>query len=269
MDSASFMTLCHEGSDYAGFINNEARREYDQILLSAYEWTSPLRAGYRPTENSTVEDDLENIAEYSDDDLGYVEQHHPLPKSLGGTDKCRRAYQFVTVQLTFQEHFRVHQLLIDFTEGDDRWKMLYALSQMRRGKARKKILTPEQYAIARQANREAGHTAEAREKISAAHRGKTLTPEHRAKMSSSHRGKPKTPAHRAALSAALVGRTYTPGRRAAISVSRLGKPLSPSHRAALSAAQRGKTLSPSHRAAISRGITRYYKPGYVVEAINS
>jgi hypothetical protein len=78
-------SLEHEGSNYPGFIDNEARDEYEAILLSAYERSSPLSSTSRPTEDSTVQEDLENIVEFSDD-FDYVERHHPLPRALVGTD---------------------------------------------------------------------------------------------------------------------------------------------------------------------------------------
>jgi NUMOD3 motif len=192
------MPLCHEGSDYPGFMNNEARREYEQILLRAHERFSPLSSNYRPTANSTVEADLENIAEFADDDR-YTEQHHPLPQSLGGT-KDGRSYRFVTINLTAQEHFRVHQLLPEFTVGEDRRKMQHALACMiMKSDAHKgRIFTSEQYAIARQAAREAGVSPEHRAKLSAANRGKTLSLEHRAAISAYQRGRSLTPEHLAA-----------------------------------------------------------------------
>jgi hypothetical protein len=161
------MRLEHEGSDYIGFGHNDARREYEEILLAAYERSSPLSSSYRATENSTVQKDLENIAEF-DDDVGYVERHHILPVSLGGTKKIG----WVTIKLSAQEHFRCHQLLPEFTVGEDHRKMFHALGCMMMQGGKKRILTPEQYEIVKRANKEAGVSDATRKKISDARRGK-------------------------------------------------------------------------------------------------
>ncbi len=273
------MTPCHEGSDYTGFIDNDARREYEDILLSAYERTSPLSSSYRPTENSTVQEDLENIAEFSDDD-GYVERHHPLPVSLGGTKKRG----WVTVKLSFQAHFRVHQLLIDFTAGEDRRKMHYAF--WRTASKNGERLTAEQYAAAKQALRDAGVSdetraniragavnrkrpppvsAETRAKLSAALRMRILTDETRAKFCAANQrrkasGWTFSPEARKKMSAASQCRKLTPEQCTAQSARQLGvkrgpykssKPCSLSTRAAISASARGRKLTPEQRAALS------------------
>lgn len=52
---------------------------------------------------------------------GYSENHHIIPKSLGGSDDLNNI-----VSLTAREHFICHILLIKFTTGQDRHKMLHA-----------------------------------------------------------------------------------------------------------------------------------------------
>jgi hypothetical protein len=47
------------------------------------------------------------------------EYHHPMPKCLGGVD---------IVILTFKEHYICHWLLTKFTKGQDRHKMIMAMS---------------------------------------------------------------------------------------------------------------------------------------------
>jgi len=57
---------------------------------------------------------------------GYVERHHIIPQSLGGSnDKAN------LVDLTAREHFICHWLLIKMTDGEHRSKMLYALHGMK------------------------------------------------------------------------------------------------------------------------------------------
>lgn len=57
--------------------------------------------------------------------IGYVERHHVLPLSLGGTnDKAN------IVSLSAREHFVCHALLVRMTEGSARYKMVNALLKM-------------------------------------------------------------------------------------------------------------------------------------------
>lgn len=81
----------------------------------------------------------------------------------------------------------------------------------------------------------AKHSAEAKAKMSAAHK----------------RRKPLTAEARANISAAAKGRKFSPETRAKLSAANKGKRLSPEHRAKLSAAHKGKKLSPEHKAKIS------------------
>ena len=57
---------------------------------------------------------------------GYVETHHVVPQSLGGSNNKDNL-----VDLTAREHFICHWLLIKMTEGEERSKMLYALHGMK------------------------------------------------------------------------------------------------------------------------------------------
>lgn len=53
---------------------------------------------------------------------GYTENHHIIPRSLGGNDEPSNL-----VKLTAKEHFICHLLLTKMTTGDHRRKMSYAL----------------------------------------------------------------------------------------------------------------------------------------------
>lgn len=57
--------------------------------------------------------------------LGYVERHHILPRSLGGSNKKENL-----VFLTPKEHFVCHRLLVRMTYGKNRVKMIYAFHKM-------------------------------------------------------------------------------------------------------------------------------------------
>jgi len=52
---------------------------------------------------------------------GYLESHHIIPKSLGGSDAADNK-----VKLTAREHFVTHKLLIKMTRGRNRCKMSFA-----------------------------------------------------------------------------------------------------------------------------------------------
>ena len=53
---------------------------------------------------------------------GYVEKHHIIPKSLGGTNVSSNI-----VKLSAREHFVCHRLLTKMTTGESRHKMLHAV----------------------------------------------------------------------------------------------------------------------------------------------
>lgn len=57
----------------------------------------------------------------------YNEQHHVIPRSLGGTDDKDNL-----VNLTAREHFICHWLLTKLYTGESRAKMIYALNGMKR-----------------------------------------------------------------------------------------------------------------------------------------
>lgn len=54
--------------------------------------------------------------------VGYTENHHIIPRSLGGTNS-----KINLVRLTAREHFVCHILLTKMTTGNDYYKMSYAL----------------------------------------------------------------------------------------------------------------------------------------------
>ena len=57
---------------------------------------------------------------------GYVERHHVIPRSLGGTDDTNNL-----VCLTAREHFVCHWLLTKIYTGEARYKMINAMYIMR------------------------------------------------------------------------------------------------------------------------------------------
>lgn len=153
----------------------------------------------------------------------YTESHHIQPRSLGGLDTPDNL-----VELTPQEHFICHWLLVKMTTGQDHHKMLNALRMMRAENsnqqrydtkitARVYAKIKEEYAEL-QSKRFTGkgngfygksHTSEAKERIRQKNLGNKLTPEQHAKLIKNCTGKKKPPIteeHRAKLSAAKQGK---------------------------------------------------------------
>lgn len=56
---------------------------------------------------------------------GYSENHHVIPRSMGGDDSPQNK-----VKLTAREHFICHALLVRMTAGQDRYKMVHAFVKM-------------------------------------------------------------------------------------------------------------------------------------------
>lgn len=72
---------------------------------------------------------------------GYSETHHILPKSMGGSDELSNL-----VELTAKEHYICHLLLPKITEGENRYKMIYAYTIM----SGRKIYGSRKYAFYRE-----------------------------------------------------------------------------------------------------------------------
>jgi hypothetical protein len=56
--------------------------------------------------------------------VGYIEKHHILPRSLGGSDDVSNI-----VNLSAREHFVCHLLLTKMTTGEDKIKMQHAVGK--------------------------------------------------------------------------------------------------------------------------------------------
>jgi hypothetical protein len=152
----------------------------------------------------------------------YVEKHHIIPKSLGGTDDTNNL-----VSLTAREHFISHWLLVKMTTGTEKTKMMYALFCMRRNSNSKK---QERYSSNITSRVYQYYKTEFIQRHSQTLTGKTWSgtsdhkanrlknaqlsmhsPEARAKRSQSMQGKntgPMTEAGKAKMSAAKKGHTW-------------------------------------------------------------
>ncbi len=122
---------------------------------------------------------------------GYTETHHIVPTCMGGDDSVCNL-----VELTPEEHFVAHQLLVKMYP--DNHLLVFALSRMAGVSSENNVRLNKRYgwlrrkfsvAIAEQnrgispPNKGKPCTAEQKAKISAKLTGRTLTPEHRAKIS--------------------------------------------------------------------------------------
>jgi hypothetical protein len=151
--------------------------------------------------------------------LGYVEKHHIIPKSLGGDDSVENL-----IVLTAKEHFICHLLLTKMTEKNNRKKMVYAAWRMsvqaKTDQGRYKVSSKIYETIKQQRNeylksligplnpnfgKKTGRTSE------------DFTPEWRAKISESRKGKSawnkgisRTTEERAKMSATRKARANDP-----------------------------------------------------------
>lgn len=156
---------------------------------------------------------------------GYVEKHHIIPKSLGGTND-----QSNIVSLTAREHFICHRLLTRMTTGNLRRKMLHALGKfIQANRYQSRIFTSRQYDIIRRA-------------ISEARLGVKHTKDTLAKMKANRLGGPAwnkglkmapiSDDHKHAMAMLYAGRSFderygsvrADAIRASITASKTGKP---------------------------------------------
>lgn len=115
--------------------------------------------------------------------VGYTETHHIIPRSLF-RQSCNNLTSDPDVPenlviLTAREHYICHKLLTKFTEGRNRYLMIYALWRMTNTNTQNKryIISGTEY----QKNREL--LAEARKGVPAWNRGIPRTTEEKSKMS--------------------------------------------------------------------------------------
>ena len=176
--------------------NNKYQKWYDQLISRAH--------------NRTIE--------------GYVEKHHIVPRSLGGTNE-----EGNLVKLTAREHLIAHMLLPKFVENKKpMWNALHMMMNTNGVKVNSRLY------------------AQARIEISAALKGIKRSPETLAKMSAARKGRKMSPEFCAKRVAALKGRKRSPETCAKMSAANKGKKLSAETCAKMSAAKKGIKFSPEH-----------------------
>lgn len=186
------------------FVDSKYKRWYDAIVLKARN-----RALRRNDANKI---------------LGYCEQHHIIPKCMGGTNEKSNL-----VFLSAREHFICHLLLVRFVNQEFRRKMQFALGKFIQSSGlQDRKFTSRQYELIRKS-------------ISEARTGFKHSPETKIKMSEGHKGQipwnkglslpPITQEHKDILSNLYVGKTFeerfgenSDNIRKQISLSKLGKP---------------------------------------------
>lgn len=143
---------------------------------------------------------------------GYVERHHILPQCMGGGNDPENL-----VDLTPEEHYVAHQLLIHMHPGDS--KLIYAAKMMtisgpqnqRNNKLYGWLRRRFSETMKQQPKRK--HSEETRAKMREACKTKIRKPhteETKAKMSAAHKGKKKSKQHCENISKAKTGKKLGP-----------------------------------------------------------
>lgn len=213
---------------------------------------------------------------------GYIEKHHVIPKSMGGTKESGNL-----VALTFREHFLVHWLLTKFVDQYNCYKMLMALFRMGQDHLRpERLVAGWQYARARKAARERIVSEETKRKASTTMKargyrpteemkrhlselnmgntiwvGKKHTDASKQKMRTAKLGKKQSPEHIENAAATRRGKKWPAERCANMGKTWLGRKHTLETRARMSANRRGKKrgpLSDAHRQNMSVLKTQYY-----------
>jgi len=153
---------------------------------------------------------------------GYVERHHIVPRSLGGTNE-----EGNLVDLTAREHLVAHMLLPRFVENKaPMWLAVYMMMHTQGRKHTGRLYEQAKIEF-RGICKSRKYSPETLAKMSAAKKGRKKSPEHIAKMSATRKGKKKSPETLAKMSAARKGIKKTSEHIAKISAVRKGQKLSP------------------------------------------
>ena len=126
----------------------------------------------------------------------YVESHHIIPKSLGGSDKKENR-----VNLTYREHFLVHWLLTKMTVGKEKTSMQFAFWKMTTSnKNQNRSFSSLQYTIAKRHCIEANRLVNIGRKYNISEEGMEAKREGGSRGGKSRLGKKLTEEQRKAIS---------------------------------------------------------------------
>ena len=186
----------------------------------------------------------------------YSENHHILPRSLGGNNLIEN-----TVTLTAREHFICHVLLTKFTTSVSRHKMLYAanmMSQVSRDYQERFRPNSRLYEIIK---KEFGQMHSKRLT------GRKLTNEHKAKIAEAGRGRINSQETIEKRRVSCTGKTRTPEQKEKMSQAQLNrkeKTIEEKKKISLkiSNARRGKNTAPKtveHKEKLSKSLLGKHK----------
>jgi len=176
----------------------------------------------------------------------YTEQHHIIPKSLGGRNTDDNI-----VKLSAREHFICHWLLTKMVTGEHQKSMRYALRMMR--KTNKHTHRYETKITSRvfEKNRVVCNVLlqgrivsdQTRQRMSAARKTRVITDETREKLSKPRKKRgPMSDEIKKKIAEANKGKVRSVETRQRMSESAQGKPKSSEHRNSMSLAHRNKKL---------------------------
>lgn len=149
--------------------------------------------------------------------VGYVEKHHIIPSSLGGTDDKTNL-----VKLTAREHFVCHLLLTKFTSGKELYTMRHAVGKfIQSSPLQQRKFTSWEY-------------SKIRENISIARTGKKHSEATRVKMSEKAKG-------RTAWNKGVTGIVHSAESNAKRSATMTGRKMSPEFCQKMSEVRKGHT----------------------------
>lgn len=190
------------------------------------------------------------------DNIGYTEKHHIIPKCLGGDDRKDNL-----VVVTAREHFICHRLLPKMTTGRDKHKMLSAIFRMMHSNQTERYsgtshvyntVKLEKANIASQLFSGTGnpfygvnHTEETKQKIRDAravqvkNQGTTMTPEAREKLSKAAKGRILTDEHKRKIGLANSGKLISDAQKQRLSLLRIETTLTDIQKQHLSNINRG------------------------------
>jgi len=177
---------------------------------------------------------------------GYVERHHIIPRSLGGSDDKENL-----VDLTAREHFICHWLLIKMYSGEPKAKMVYALNGMKRnGQYTQRYETKITSRVYENLKKEFSIVHSATMKGRTAHnKGVPATEEQKEKNRKSALGKKMSPESIAKGVAKRKGQKRTEEQKARMKASMIGikkGPMSDAEKTKRSVALKGKKKPPGH-----------------------
>ena len=202
---------------------------------------------------------------------GYVERHHMFPKCLCQTKEEKTDKENLVV-FTAKEHFVAHRLLSEMFDGQIKRKMQKALSMMLVDRLGNRILTDDEYEIARIANSESKkgiklptRSEEHRRKQSDALKGRKRSQESKDKQSKTNKEKPLTEIQIAEYESRkgnwispMTGKNHSEESKKKMSQSRLGKLHTADHKKNLSKSLTGRQFSIEHLSNL--GISAKNKP---------